>query len=336
MRRFRRLYIEILIQLVIALLLLLFVAFDKHSAHIHWHEIPFMANYVFASLIINYLLLPYFFYRKRYFMFAIYIIAVLSLIIIIEEFILEQLMFFDHRSEVFNPTGTLVEAIPILLILLAFNFARDAARKQRKIDELKHSMIESELDFLKGQINPHFMFNNLNNLYAYALESSPKTPKIILELSAIIRYMLYDCKDNKVLLEKEIDNIRSFVKLNELQFEGRGNISFNTKGSSNHKYIAPLILIVFVENAFKHSMSSQTEGILVDISLETNDNILQFKCVNSYTQQTNTRDIPGGIGLKNVITRLDMLYADGYKLSVDDTGTLYSVNLNIELNRLKE
>ncbi len=336
MRRFRKLYIEIIIQLVVALLLLLFVAFDKHSAHIHWHEIPFMATYVMVALVINYLLLPYFFYRKRYFMFGVYIIAVLASIIVIEEFILEQLLFSDGRSDVFNPIGTLVEAIPVLLILLAFNFAREATLKQRKIDELKHAMIESELDFLKGQINPHFMFNNLNNLYAYALESSPKTPKIILELSAIIRYMLYDCKDNKVLLDKEIENIRSFVKLNELQFEGRGSIDFKTQGNHIHKYIAPLILIVFVENAFKHSMSSQTDGIFVDISIVTEKDMLQFKCVNSYTSQTNTKDIPGGIGLKNVKARLDMLYPDGYKLSIDDTGALYNVNLNIELNRLKE
>lgn len=107
---------------------------------------------------------------------------------------------------------------------------------------------ESRMQFLKSQINPHFLFNNLNNLYAYALENSPKTPKIILELSALLRYMLYDCQADYVPLAKEIKCLNDFINLQELQIENRGTIEFNISGKAENQLVAPLILIVFIEN----------------------------------------------------------------------------------------
>lgn len=129
---------------------------------------------------------------------------------------------------------------------------------------------DSELQFLKSQINPHFLFNNLNNLYSHAIENSPKTPSIIIELSSVLRYMLYDCKENYVSLEKEISHLKNFTELYKLQIEHRGNIQFKTDTFENSKFkIAPLILMVFIENAFKHSTSNQSDNIHITINVKT-------------------------------------------------------------------
>jgi Putative regulator of cell autolysis len=122
--------------------------------------------------------------------------------------------------------------------------------------KLENSVKESELQFLKYQINPHFLFNNMNNLYAHAIENSSKTPEIILEFSAVLRYMLYECKARFVALEKEIEQLKNYINLNTLQIEGSGKVDYTINGMESGFQIAPLILMVFIENAFKHSASS--------------------------------------------------------------------------------
>ena len=146
-------------------------------------------------------------------------------------------------------------------MLSGFKFGWDALGKQQEVDELKIAVKESELQFLKTQINPHFLFNNLNNLYSYAIEQSPETPEIILELSGLLRYMLYECKEDFVPLTKEVDQLENFISLSEMQVEERGSVKFSTQNILANFKIAPLILIVFIENAFKHSTASQVDNL---------------------------------------------------------------------------
>jgi LytS/YehU family sensor histidine kinase len=193
---------------------------------------------------------------------------------------------------------------------------------------------ESELQYLKSQINPHFLFNNLNNLYSYAIDNSPKTPSIILELSSVLRYMLYDCKENFVPLAKEIEHLKNFTQLSELQIENRGQVEFNVENIRSGHRIAPLILNVFVENAFKHSTASQSEDISIKIHINvTEAGMLEFECVNSYRPLKNTDNLSHGIGLQNVKKRLQLIYPNAHTLSIQETDSLYSVQLNIELKK---
>ena len=165
---------------------------------------------------------------------------------------------------------------------------QDAFTKQKEVDKLEDAVKESQLQYLKSQINPHFLFNNMNNIYAYALEGSEKTPEIILELSGLLRYMLYECKEKFVPLEKEVEHLRKFVNLYRLQIEDRGKVEFSIEGLIKNHRIAPLILIVFVENAFKHSQSSQSNDIEIDIKVKiSDDDKLYFQCSNSYEQTSN-------------------------------------------------
>ncbi|WP_107038992.1 sensor histidine kinase [Brumimicrobium mesophilum] len=327
---------EILFQIVLNVIVFIFFAFDKRQPEIELFKIYFYLNYAIPALIINYILLPKFLYNRKYIGFVLYSLVLVGIIIFIEEAILEKIYYPDTRGRKFlGIFHNLMGTMPTLTVLVGFKFGWDALTNRRKVEELKSTAKESELQFLKSQINPHFLFNNLNNLYAHAVEQSPKTPDIILELSAVLRYMLYDCKADFVSLENEIKQIKSYISLSELQIEDRGKVTFTTKNISNTKFIAPLILIVFIENAFKHSSSSQSEDIEIDIVLEELENgTLKFSCKNTYRNQSNISNVKGGIGLTNVEKRLELLYPNAHELKIKTIkNENFTVELTIDLNK---
>lgn len=328
-------YQELLFQVLLMLLVFLFFSFDKKDPLIELHEIVFFLNYLVAALIIGYVLLPRFIYRKKYMSFLIYFSMLIAFVIIIEEGVLERIFFVDTKGQNFSELiYNLLDVLPPVIILSGFKLAWDATIKQRQLEELKLRAQESELQFLKSQINPHFLFNNLNNLYAYSLENSPKTPEIILELSSILRYMLYECHEKYVSLHKEIENLRDFIELQKLQIEGRGKIEFRVDDLSAGYQIAPLILVVFVENAFKHSSSSQTSSIVIDIELRVDKNgKLIFTCVNTFNEHSNLDSLSKGIGLENVRKRLEIIYPKLHELKISQSNGLYEVVLTIDLSK---
>lgn len=330
---------EILFQALLFGLVFVLYSTERQDEHIHTrfnnYEFVFFVNYAFASYFITYFLLPKYLYRKKYLHTGIYTALVLGAVIFVEEFILEPIFFPGKRAANFPGIFfNLAEMLPIIMILVGFKFAWDAILKQRQVESLEMAVQESELQFLKSQINPHFLFNNLNNLYSYALEASPKTPELILELSAVLRYMLYECQEKYVPLDKEIEHLEKFIGLSELQFEGRGEIKFQSSDMKYGLFIAPLILPVFVENAIKHSSSSQTEDIYIKIDVQLlEDDILQFNCVNRFSDHSNTESISGGIGLQNVKKRLDLIYPNAHKLDIHTEDGMYNVSLSINLKR---
>lgn len=299
------------------------------------HQVAFFLNYALANLFISYFLLPRFFYGKKYLQFILGVLLVITVVIVIEEFVIEKIYFPDTRGKNFPGVFySLLDVLPVITILAGFKFGWDALGKQREVDQLKDVVKESELQFLKSQINPHFLFNNLNNLYSYAIEHSPKTPEIILELSGLLRYMLYECKERFVPLQKEVEQLENFMSLNEMQVEERGAVSFTTEGIQDSYKIAPLILIVFIENAFKHSTASQSDKIKIEVSLKLLDNgMLEFVCANSHHLQSNTDSLARGIGLENVRKRLNLIYPDAHQLNIKNEKDQYTVHLTIDLNK---
>ena len=325
---------EILYQLFVTVVLFLFFSFEQDGTEkISAFKISFFLNYMICSQIINYILLPKLYYKKKYFSFFLFVSPCVLAVIVVDEFVLEQIYFPDTRGKYFPGVWfTLVETLPVILIFVGFKLAWDFSFKQREIENLKSLVQENELQYLKSQINPHFLFNNLNNLYAYAIENSPKTPSIILELSSVLRYMLYDCKENFVSLSKEINHLKNFTALNELKIEERGEVTFKQNITSNHFNIAPLILNVFVENAFKHSTSSQSNNIFIKIEVEvTERGDLTFICENSFYAQTNNDNLSKGIGLENVKKRLKILYPNLHKLHITDDENIYRTVLSLKL-----
>lgn len=329
---------ETLFQIVLLGTVFIFYAFNRVNANIETeispYEIAFFLNFAFAAFLINYFLLPKFLYRKKLVGFIALAVVLIGFTIIMEELVLEKIYFPTTRGAQFAGIfHTLLNMMPIIIILVGFKFGWDALTKQREVEQLRIAVKDSELQFLRSQINPHFLFNNLNNLYSYALEKSAKTPKIILELSAVLRYMLYECQAKFVPVNKEIDHLENFVNLSKLQLEGRSRVYFNAEKIETGYLIAPLILLVFVENAFKHSLSSVSDHIeiLFDISLKEEE--LSFICENTYSLKSNTEALHGGIGLNNVKKRLELLYPKKHSLNIETKNDKFVVILTLKIHR---
>ncbi len=327
-------YKEILFQLVLHLAVFIFSTYDRQNPQLKIYDVWYFLSYALAAFAINYLLLPRYFYKKNYLPFIIYVVLIIAGVILVEELVIEQIYFPDTRGKRFPGVFyTLLGILPVITVLSGFKFGWDALGKQREVDALKSVVQESELQFLKSQINPHFLFNNLNNLYSYAIENSPKTPEIILELSGVLRYMLYECREKYVQLSKEISQLKNFINLNELQIEERGKVNFKAENIREGYRIAPLILIVFIENAFKHSTASQASDIEIDVVIRLSETgVLEFVCRNSYRPQSNADNLSQGIGLQNVQKRLELLYPDAHQLEIIKGDSSYEVRLTMQLN----
>lgn len=334
----RNILYEVLFQIILLGTVFIFYSFNRVEASIETqieaYEVAFFLNCAFAALVINYFLLPKFLYRKKHGLFILLVILLIAFTMLMEELVLEKIYFPTTRGANFPGIFyNLLNVMPTIIILVGFKFGWDALKKQREVEKLKSAIKDSELQFLKSQINPHFLFNNLNNLYSYALERSDKTPKIILELSAVLRYMLYECQAKFVPLKKEIDHVENFVNLSKLQLEERSKVTFKAENLESGYMVAPLIFPVFVENAFKHSLSSVSENIEISIDIFQKGDQLNFKCANSYSLETNTKDLAGGIGLENVRKRLELLYPKKHTLTIEKNKGEFIVFLALNLHR---
>ncbi len=227
-------------------------------------------------------------------------------------------------------------AMPYFTALIGsslFEVARYANQKEREAAELRGEKLEAELKFLRSQINPHFLFNALNNIYALMMAQSQRAPEMLLKLSAILRYMLYDCKAERVPLSKEIAYLRHLVDLYQLK-DSRGlNIELDLDESRPHLYIAPLLLVPFVENAFKHSHIEDRQSGWICIRLHTGDNHLVFEVSNSIPQTAHAKDEVGGIGLSNVRRQLELVYPEQHVLDICTKDNAFHAHLYINLRQ---
>ncbi len=326
---------ELFFQIVLHIIVLLFFSFDKNREAINVDRAIFLLYYSVATVAVTYFLMPRYLYKKKYWQFFLGFILVVTTVIAIEELVLEPLLYPNTRRGDGFPGVyvSLLGILPVMVILSGCKFGWDALQKQAEIDELQSTIQESELQFLRSQINPHFLFNNLNNLYSYALQNSPKTPEIILEMSGVLRYMLYESKEQFVPLKKEIEQLDNFIRLYKLQIENRGDVNFETVNIKSGYKIAPLILIVFIENAFKHSQSGQSSNIEIDISVRMTDSVLEFRCKNNFEAVPSLDTVAKGIGLRNVQKRLELLYPNKHRLEINEENNSYIVYLRLELEK---
>lgn len=198
-------------------------------------------------------------------------------------------------------------------------------RIQRNLETEKKDM---ELQFLKSQLNPHFLFNSLNNIYSLAYQKSDKTADAILKLSEIMRYMIYESNDSWVALSKEIEYVTSYIELQKLRFKNGAAVEMTLNGEIDDQQIIPLILISFVENAFKHGVANDPEDP-IRINIIANQKILHFSITNK--KSNANKDALGGVGLNNVERRLQLLYPDRYKLNIVNSATHYTSELMLDI-----
>jgi sensor histidine kinase YesM len=303
-------------------------------------ELAIKGSYLILALFNNYLLIPRFLHNGRYGIFAIFILALLVIGALFEEALLEYLFFPDTRGAQLSLRGVQWAASKVGFVLILFSTFKlvwDYQQKQKQINELEKEKIESELKFLKSQINPHVLFNNLNNIYSYALEKSEKVPEMLLKLSEIMRYMLNEADNQFVQLDKEIRYLEDFIELQKLRLEGRGSVSMNVSGNPENYKIAPMLLVAFVENSFKHSMQSEVDNIQIAIDMVIKNSTLNFTSKNTFCedggpalQNRNGRET--GIGLQNVQKRLQLIYGDKHELEISKENNFFVVHLSLDLS----
>jgi len=202
--------------------------------------------------------------------------------------------------------------------------------KQRDFLQAQQEKMTAELQLLKAQVHPHFLFNTLNNIYSFSLDRSPKTPELILKLSSLLSYMLYDCKAEEVRLEKEVEIMKNYIGLEKERYGDKIEISWTVEGNISEYFISPLLMLPFLENAFKHGASEQIEKPWMGVDLSVANNILKFKITNSkneYIAHSNN-----GIGIDNVKKRLQFLYPGKHELKINDEGDFFAVSLMVKLS----
>jgi two-component system, LytTR family, sensor kinase len=226
-------------------------------------------------------------------------------------------------------TNNAVSSFALLLLMGGFiRLAYSFIRNQNEKKALENANLNAEINFLKSQINPHFLFNTLNSIYSQAHARSHNTEFSILKLSGLLRYVLYDSGDDKVALAKDIEYINNYIDLQRLRLSQKVSINYVVTGDMEGKLIAPLLLINFIENAFKHGIS-YSQASAININIVIFEKTLTLTVVNPMIETDSFA--PGGLGLKNVIRRLELLYADHHHLDIHHNNSRHIVNLKLEL-----
>lgn len=287
------------------------------------------------TYIIVYYLLPKLIPKKKYIILIIIIIllAFFGVSIIIE---INKFLGHTHKGQPLTLfSGTAIyrtfDLVYVASLVVIIKMIQQNSWQQKVNAELKEEKIGAELQILKNQLQPHFLFNTLNNIYSMALSKDDEAPESILRLSNIISYMLYDCSVERVDLEKELELIKNYIELEKLRYGNRLDLSFDIQGNVKGKMIAPLLLLPFVENAFKHGASMDENKSWIRINLSSTNNNLEFFIENSIPNSgVNNEITKSGIGLSNIKKRLKLQYTGKYNLNITQSES-YLVKLKLEL-----
>ncbi len=315
---------------------------DLRSFFKPWHLISQFINVVVDSLFFFFSLNIYHSYCVNKKNFTSYLRISFLLIIPYVAYLIAKHKWFPSTYGTHKMTASMLTfyftmfiliRIGLSLLIAYFNYLRDE-KKQQKVLEGQKMQLEIEkssanLNFLKAQINPHFLHNTLNFLYAKSLPYSPELSEGILTLSDIMRYALSEpnARDGKAPLKDEIEHVWNVIKINQLRFSNKLNVDLQVNGIVNGIHIIPFVLITIVENAFKHGdLKSQEYPIEIRINIEKDR--LQFYCRNR--KKTGPKELSTGVGLDNIKKRLELAYGENYHLDIQDEQEFYSTNLTID------
>ena len=232
-----------------------------------------------------------------------------------------------YRSFIPYPfTGTTAVFFLVFTVSTCVRVIQEWLNTEKRNEEVEKEKLVTELSFLKSQINPHFLFNTLNNIYSLALVKSDATAGAVLKLSAIMRYVLNETKHDWVPLEKEIEFINHFIDLQKVRLTDKMSIRFSVLGNVEGQQIAPLILIPFIENAFKYGVSTKEPSEII-LELRAENNTITFFIKNKILKTENNNHDNTAIGLKNTRRRLELLYPEKHTLTVSEENNQFIVNL---------
>ncbi|MEM6319297.1 MAG: histidine kinase [Bacteroidota bacterium] len=246
----------------------------------------------------------------------------------------ESVFFPNRETPLLDVHDYLINAVQFYspaAILLAWEFYQERQEEKMRVERLEKEKLATELKFLKAQINPHFLFNTLNNLYSFVLNQSPKAPDLILQLSGMLDYILYQSQKTTVALRQEVDCIQNFIELEKIRYGDRLQVDFEVLGDLTTP-VAPLILLSLVENAFKHGASGDIEAPRIEVKIVGQEG--QIHCViwNSKSQFAGELNdaYKKGIGLSNTQRQLKLTYPNEHDLQIENAATYFAVNLQLQ------
>ncbi|MCK7554905.1 histidine kinase [Chitinophaga sedimenti] len=307
--------------------------------------------HLFYFYIVAYIGLPKLLFRKHYVAFGVFLVSCMLLAtvlfriieILVVEDLINAVMVRDSPGFIWHKMdGSFWERLTrtkyFIIAMEETNIAVWLAltiKFFKMYTERRQAALQAELEFLKGQVHPHFLFNTLNNLYALTLQHSPRSPQIVLGLSEILRYMLYECNVERVSLKRDIAILQSYVALEQLRYEERLDLTFSINGDPGAHQIAPLLVLPLVENAFKHGASEDAGAPWINIDLRVHDDHFKFKIANSRPEQApNDAAVHfGNIGLRNVRKRLEILYPGAHQLRTVAEDDTFIAILEVALNK---
>jgi sensor histidine kinase YesM len=299
----------------------------------------FLPGFIVMVYTLLYFLVPKYLLPRKFLYFFIGLFVILAVCLLYINF--AQLSFpgsFPSRSMKLSVGANVLPFIHVAGIALSIKLLTSLYQQKNQTLEAEKQKAEAELQCLKAQLHPHFLFNTLNNLYAHTLEASPKSPEIVMKLSELLRFMIYEGKTLKIPLTKEIHLIENYIALEKFRYGDRLDISVTISGDVGKYQIAPLLLLPFVENAFKHGTSNQLEQCWISLNLSLEESVMYFKLVNSIEPEKEN-EVPtknGGLGLLNVNKRLGLLYKNKHSFTAKKVEEVFIVDLVINLEPLED
>lgn len=304
-----------------------------------------MASHAVFAYLLAYWLLPRFFYKKRFgwmlvaFAGIVFLSATSSYLAgeLITRSVRTALGFPYRTSEFwYGMLAGVRGGMTVGGLFLAIVVTKNLFRQQELLLKTQKEKLAAELEALKAQVHPHFLFNTLNNLYALTRRQAAEAPDVVLRLSNLLSYVLYECNAPEVPLNQEIQFLKNYVGLEQLRYGDRLDVSLNFTGDIHGQKIAPLLLIPFLENAFKHGTSEQLDQSWISLNLAVEAHTLTFQLLNSRDPDGDETHLLGGIGLQNVRKRLDLLYPDRHDLRVQADADTFLVTLKLHLSEQSE
>ncbi len=315
----------------------------------------FQEDFIFHFLLliffyVNYIyLIPLYYFNKKYFLYIILLVAIFMLLFFVPKIMLHFNGEFDRgprpefrqdmpRMEFNNSERDFRMRPPGPRIFLVFNELKRVFQYiliillgvvlqiNRRLKKAESDKITTELAYLKSQINPHFLFNTLNSIYSLAIIGSTNTANAVVKLSSMMRYVLNDASKDWVSLDEEINYISNYIELQKIRFENAVSIEFTIVGDTDGKIVAPLLLIPFIENAFKYGVNAE-QNSAIKINIDIKKTMMHVCISNTKVDYTESTYDSHGIGIENTRSRLNLLYPNKHILAIEDTHNSYTVSL---------
>ncbi len=259
--------------------------------------------------------------------------SILLFRIIFHYIIMPEIYFLPPKVSFFDAKSTLIGALDmgyVTGIAIAFKLLRLQASSKEREKNLVKEKLETELKFLRNQTNPHFLFNTLNNIYALARKKSDETPEVVMKLSELLSFMLYESGKDTIAISEEVKMIEDYIDLQKIRYSNRLSILFIRKIDNDVHPIAPLLLLPLVENAFKHGVSETRFDSFINIDMSLSDGRLVFFIKNTI-ENGKTKPGNNNIGLPNIKRQLELMYKE-HEMLIQDDGKTFNVNITINLN----